>query len=63
MKIQIPKHFEDVEITKTNWFIAKSKTENIKIELPKPNIQWWIDGYSINGEIAEIMLVDSTKKR
>lgn len=63
MTIQIPKHFEDVEITNTDWFIAKSQIETIKIELPKPTIKWWIDGYFINGDIAEIKLVDSTKDR
>jgi hypothetical protein len=63
MTIQMPKHFKDVEITKTNWFIAKSKADKIKIELPKPNIKWWVDGYNINGEVVEIMLVDSTEER
>lgn len=63
MTIQIPKHFEDIEITKTDWFVAKSKADTIKIELPKPNIKWWIDGYFINDNVAEIKLVDSTKER
>jgi hypothetical protein len=63
MTIQIPKYFEEIEISKTDWLIAKSKTETIKIELPKPTIKWWIDGYSISGDIAEIKLVDSTEER
>ena len=63
MIIQIPKRFNDIEINKKNWFIAKSKTEKIKIELPKPNIKWWIDGYNINGGITEITLVDSIEER
>ena len=57
MKIELPDGYKDIEI-KENWFIAKSKKDVIKVELPNPNKTWWIDGYYHNGRCFEVFLVD-----
>lgn len=63
MIIQIPFHYTEAKITNTNWFIAKSMFDTIRIKLPEPQINWWISSYFTNDDFIEIMLVDSSRKR
>jgi hypothetical protein len=58
MKIRIPLQFKDLEIDENDVFIAKNGEEFISVELPTPNIKWWIDGYNINENFNEVILVD-----
>ncbi len=60
MKIQVPIDYKEVQITKSDHFIAKnSNKEFFMLELPKPIHKWWIDGYYTDEKFTEITLVDS----
>jgi hypothetical protein len=60
MKIQVPIDYTEVQITKSNHFIAKNeKKEFFMVELPKPINKWWIDGYYTDEKFTEITLVDA----
>ena len=62
MKIQVPIDYKEIQITKSNRFIAKNnKKEFFMIELPKPVNKWWIDGYYIDEKFSEITLIDTVK--
>lgn len=61
MKIELPKEYEDIEISFNDVFTAKSNSKEIKIELPKPNSRWWIEGYTTYDTYAEVTLVDTEK--
>lgn len=64
MKIQVPISYKEIKITKSNQFIAKNdKKEIFVIELPIPTNKWWIDGYYIDEEFIEIILIDANKNR
>ena len=63
MKIEIPKKYENVEINSENWFIAKSSTDLIKVQLPKPKKIWWVDGYIVYDTYFEVTLIDGKQKR
>ena len=58
MKIELPEGYKDIEI-KENWFVAENDKDLIRVELPKPNKTWWIDGYYFNGKCFEVFLIDS----
>lgn len=63
MKIHIPKEYAKIKVNKKNWFIAKSETNRIKIQLPEPKNEWWIDGYTDYDAYIEVILSDSKKER
>ena len=60
MKIQVPIDYKEVQITKSNHFIAKNdKKEFFMVELPRPINKWFIDGYYTDEKFTEITLVDA----
>ena len=62
MKIQVPIDYKEIQITKSNHFIAKNdKKQFFMIELPTPINKWWIDGYYTDEKFSEITLVDAVK--
>ena len=62
MKIQVPIDYKEIQITKSNHFIAKNDNKQFfMIELPKPINKWCIDGYYTDEKFSEITLIDAVK--